>query len=109
MKAIAQELDFSWKIAQLALLSAFLILIPSLLVAQTPVNSSVGNYICFIANNFGGNAGRGIATIGISVLGIGALLGKISWIQALVVGVGVAVLFGAPALIVDLGATGVCP
>jgi type IV secretion system protein VirB2 len=109
MRAVTQELDYSWKITQLALLSALLILIPDLLMAQTPVNSAVGNYICLIANNFMGNAGRGIATIGISVLGIGALLGRISWIQAMVVGVGVSVLFGAPYIIMDLGATGICP
>jgi type IV secretory pathway VirB2 component (pilin) len=109
MKTMAEELDDSIRIAQIALVSAVLIMVPSLLMAQTPVNSAVGNYICLIANNFMGNAGRGIATIGISVLGIGALLGKISWIQAMVVGVGVAVLFGAPYIALDLGATGICP
>ena len=72
------------------------------------VNSAVGNYICIIADNFSGNAGRGIATIGISVIGTLALLGRITWTQALVVGVGCAVLFGAPALITTLGAAGEC-
>lgn len=109
MNAIAREMDFSWKLTQTLLISAILILIPSVLLAQTAQNSAVGGMICYIADNFLGNAGRGIATIGISVLGVGAILGRITWIQAMIVGVGVAVLFGAPAIAVSLGAWGVCP
>ena len=74
----------------------------------TVQNSDVGNYICYVADNFSGNAGRGIATIGISVLGTLALLGRVTWTQAIVIGVGCAVLFGAPTIIMDLGALGHC-
>lgn len=109
MKTANQELDTLNHMAQIALISAILIVIPSILLAQTAQNSAVGGMICYIADNFLGNAGRGIATIGISVLGVGAILGKITWIQAMIVGIGVAVLFGAPAIAVALGAWGVCP
>ncbi len=74
----------------------------------TVKDSNVGNYICYVADNFSGNAGRGIATIGISVLGTLALLGRVTWTQAIVIGVGCAVLFGAPTIIMDLGALGHC-
>ena len=84
------------------------LLMSDLYAGRVGVNSDVGNYICVIADNFSGNAGRGIATIGISVIGTLALLGRITWTQALVVGVGCAVLFGAPALIVTLGAFAAC-
>lgn len=98
----------SWYCAFLALTTAIIVVIPDL-YAATAVNSDVGNYICYIADNFEGNAGRGIATIGMSVLGTLALLGRVTWTQALIIGVGVAVLFGAPAIIIDLGAVGACP
>jgi type IV secretory pathway VirB2 component (pilin) len=42
--------------------------------------------------------GRGIATLGIIILGIMATLGRITWTQAVVVGVGISVIFGAAAL-----------
>src|SRR4051812_12968353 len=94
--------DFSWHLMVLALLSALVLLIPDL-YAVTAQNSMVGNYICFIADNFEGNAGRGIATIGLSVLGTLALLGRVTWTQAIVIGVGCAVLFGAPGIAQTLG------
>ena len=109
MKTVAIDMRLSWQIAQLVLLTAIVLLLPGVLHAQTPVNSAMGGYICTIADNFLGNAGRGIATIGISVIGISALIGRITWTQALIVGVGVAVLFGAPTIIMQLGALGICP
>lgn len=39
--------------------------------------------------------GRGIATLGIIIIGIMATLGRVTWTQAIVVGVGIAVIFGA--------------
>ncbi len=42
--------------------------------------------------------GRGIATLGIIILGIMATLGRITWTQAVVVGVGISVIFGAASL-----------
>ena len=98
----------AFEVTVLFMVAVVCIIFPDLLHAQTPVNSQTGGYICTIADNFLGNAGRGIATIGISVIGIGALLGKITWTQAMIVGVGVAVLFGAPTIITQLGALGSC-
>ncbi len=42
--------------------------------------------------------GRGIATLGIIILGVMATLGRITWTQAVVVGVGISVIFGAASL-----------
>src|SRR2546430_1584680 len=95
----------AWRVAGLTLLS-FGLLIPDL---YAQVDSNVGNYICLIADNFTGSAGRGIATIGISVIGTLACLGRVTWTQAIVVGVGVAVLFSASTFLTQLGAGGTCP
>ena len=104
----AIELDLSWQLLGWALLCAFVMLIPDV-HAYSYQNSDVGNYICWVADNFEGNAGRGIATIGISTIGILALLGRVTWTQAMIVGVGCAVLFGAPNIIISLGANTNCP
>jgi len=58
--------------------------------------SGLGNAICTIPNSvINTSIGRGLATIGILVLGIMATLGRITWTQAVVVGVGISVIFGA--------------
>lgn len=46
-----------------------------------------------------GNTGKGLATIAITVIGIGALLGKVSWGMAIIVGIGVDIVFGAAGIV----------
>jgi type IV secretory pathway VirB2 component (pilin) len=106
MKTATIDLSLSWHLVSLAFICITYLLMSDL--HAVAAESNIGNYICAIANNFSGNAGRGIATIGISVIGTLALLGRITWTQALVVGVGCAVLFGAPDIIVALGADQSC-
>jgi len=58
--------------------------------------AGLGNAICTIPNSvINTSIGRGLATIGILILGIMATLGRITWTQAVVVGVGISVIFGA--------------
>lgn len=58
-----------------------------------------GKAICTIPEAvITGSIGRAIATIGIIIIGIMATLGRITWTQAMVVGVGISVIFGAAAL-----------
>ncbi len=67
---------------------------------------TIGNLLCNVAGWFTGPVGQGIATLAIIVIGIGALMGKVSWGMAIIVGIGVAVIFGAPAIVSELGAGG---
>ena len=110
MKAKAAAIDsrLFWQLTGFTFVTIILIMLPGVVFAG-PLDTGVGTYICLIADNFSGNAGRGIATIGISVLGTLAILGRVTWTQALIIGVGVATLFGAPAIIQQLGATAACP
>lgn len=74
--------------------------------------AGLGNAICTIPTAvITGNIGRGIATIGIIILGVMATLGRITWTQAMVVGIGIAVIFGAAALagMIAMGAGTACP
>ncbi len=67
---------------------------------------TIGRVLCNVAGWFEGPVGRGIATLAIIVIGIGALMGKVSWGMAIIVGIGIAVIFGAPTIVNELGAGG---
>lgn len=67
---------------------------------------TIGDLLCNVAYWFTGPVGSGIATLAIIVIGIGALMGKVSWGMAIIVGIGVAVIFGAPAIVNELNAGG---
>lgn len=64
---------------------------------------TIGRTLCTVVEWFTGPVGQGIATLAIIVIGVGALMGKVSWGMAIIVGIGVAVIFGAPAIVSELG------
>ncbi|MFN7612191.1 MAG: TrbC/VirB2 family protein, partial [Alphaproteobacteria bacterium] len=68
--------------------------------------ATIGQVLCEVADWFNGPVGRGIATLAIIVVGVGALMGKVSWGMAIIVGIGVAVIFGAPNIVDELGTSG---
>ena len=71
--------------------------------------SAMGAVLCLVICIIMGQFGRGLATLGIIFLGIAATIGKISWGLALVVVVGISVMFSAPAIMAILGFPLVCP
>lgn len=71
-------------------------------------SSVIGDLLCNVAGWFTGSVGKGIATLAIIVIGIGALMGKVSWGMAIIVGLGVAVIFGAPTIVNELGGNDAC-
>lgn len=102
--------------SRLALFSiiAFNVLLSTAANAYGPPSPAFGtpmaDVLCEIVNWFLGNLGRGLATIGVSAVAIGAIFGKVSWGLALTVAVGIAVMFGASALLIQVGilTSGVC-
>lgn len=68
----------------------------------------IADVLCRVVNWFQGPIGAGIATLAIIVVGIGALMGKVSWGMAIIVGLGVGVIFGAPTIVNMLGGNGSC-
>jgi len=74
---------------------------------------TIGDVLCEVVGWFTGTTGKGIATLAIIVVGVGALMGKVSWGMAIIVAIGVAVIFGAPTIVDDLAASngsgGGCP
>ncbi|MES2984450.1 MAG: TrbC/VirB2 family protein [Pseudomonadota bacterium] len=64
--------------------------------------------LCAVVSWFQGPIGAGIATLAIIVIGVGALMGKVSWGMAIIVGLGVGVIFGAPSIVKSLGGATAC-
>lgn len=71
--------------------------------------SPMGDVLCLVISIILGNFGRALATLGVIFIGISALLGKVSWALALVVVVGITVMFSAPSIIVLMGLPPACP
>jgi type IV secretory pathway VirB2 component (pilin) len=75
-------------------------------LAITPAYATgtpMGDVLCLIVDWMCGNLGQGLATIGISVIGIGACLGKVSWGMALTVMTGCIVMLNATYVVASLG------
>lgn len=100
------ELRQSWHICIILMLTLLVMMVPQMALASSVTNASpMSNALCIAASWLTGASARARATIAVSILGIGALLGKISWGMAMIVGVGIAVVFGATALVQLLGGT----
>lgn len=66
----------------------------------------MADVLCDVVDWFHGNLGRGLATLAVITIGVGAMLGKTSWGMALTVAVGISVIFGAEELVRLLGIIG---
>ena len=93
MKTQTKDLSLAWQACLMLMLGAVAIMVPDYAFASN--DTPIGNVLCTVVGWFTGNTGKGLATIAITVIGIGALLGKVSWGMAIIVGVGIAVVFGA--------------
>jgi type IV secretory pathway VirB2 component (pilin) len=81
---------------------ALTLFLPELASAGNPI----GETLCNVVGWFTGPVGGGIATLAVIIIGVGALMGKVSWGMAIIVGLGVAVIFGAGPLITELSGNG---
>ena len=61
--------------------------------------SAIEDVLCNVVGWFTGSIGAGIATLAIIVIGVGALMGKVSWGMAIIVGIGIGVIFGATEIV----------
>jgi type IV secretory pathway VirB2 component (pilin) len=87
----------SWRLIGMAVLVSVL---PQAANAGTPM----AEVLCFVLYDIlMGWAGKGMATIGVSAVGVAALMGKASWGLALTVIVGIATLFGCVRIVSYLG------
>lgn len=74
---------------------AAVLLLPSDAFAADPLTAT----ICTIVQWLTGRMGAGIATLGVIVIGIGALLGKVSWGLAITIAAGISIMFGGAKIV----------
>ncbi len=72
------------------------------------LNTTIGGRVCYITQAMTGNIGRGIATLGVVFLGIGAFFGKVNWGLAIMVAIGIAGIFGASAIMNTFSGSTAC-
>lgn len=72
-------------------------------VALTGGDSPMGAVLCGLVAWLTGPTGRALATLAIIIIGVGALMGKVSWGMAIIVAIGIAIVFGAPTILTLLG------
>lgn len=91
-------------------LALFAIYVVAMVPETAMAQDEIGDVLCQVADWFTGRVGQGIATLAIIVIGLGALMGKVSWGMAIIVGIGIAVIFGASELVreIDDSSTGGC-
>lgn len=88
-------------------IAAYMLLIDVSFAAGQP--SAMGNILCKIVSFFQGNLGRGLGTLAIIIVGIGAMLGKVSWGLALIVIVGIVLMTSADAIFTNIAGSNVGP
>ncbi len=99
-----ENIDMLWRgTLAIAAVAAFTML--PLEAIANPGKAGVGggtgldNLFCNILSAITGPIGAGIATIAIVVIGVGALMGKVSWGMAIIVALGIALIFGASSIV----------
>jgi type IV secretory pathway VirB2 component (pilin) len=97
--------NFVWRLLFVLCSVALIIAVSDAFAADPPAGGGnttsdpVGAVLCNMIRIFRGNTARGIAVIGIVVLGIQTLRGQLKWEVALVIVTGVIILFKAPEII----------
>lgn len=92
-KPLADNRDMLYRLSLYFLLAALFIVLPTSAEAAAAGTDPLSRTLCLVVGWFTGKMGQAIATLGILVLGIGAMLGKVSWQMALTVAFGVSVMF----------------
>jgi len=99
-----ETVDALWRgMLVIAAVAVFAMLPLEAMAVDKGKETSLDNMLCNVVSFFTGAVGKGIATLALIIVGIGALMGKVSWGMAIIVALGVAVIFGATTLVDALG------
>lgn len=104
-------IDLCWKLVILCAVGISVYLLPGMAFATdsggaASASNAIEMVFCNVINMMTGTTGKSIATVAVIAVGIGALLGKVSWGMALIVALGVALVFGASTIVQALGGSG---
>ncbi|MBY0407919.1 MAG: TrbC/VirB2 family protein, partial [Rickettsiales bacterium] len=65
-----KQLSLTWQICLMVMLSAVIVMMPDFAYAANS-NTPMGNVLCTVLAWFTGNTGKGLATISVTVIGVG--------------------------------------
>lgn len=99
MQYNAKWVQYGWCI----FLSAVLVVLSS-----SAGHADIKSIICDVVTLINTDIGKGVATLAIAGLGMGAAFGKISWGMAVATCIGLAIMFNAGTLAGTLGVTNHC-
>ncbi|HJD61114.1 MAG TPA: TrbC/VirB2 family protein [Rickettsia endosymbiont of Columbicola hoogstraali] len=100
LRKLNEELiDYNMSLRLLFMVLGLAIIIMSMDSLATSIGDPVGTALCNMILIFRGNTARGIAIVGIIVLGIQTLRGKLQWEVALVIVAAIIILFKAPEIV----------
>jgi type IV secretory pathway VirB2 component (pilin) len=91
LQTISAQRDAAWSAFLTLALFAGVMLLPSVALADTPIADT----LCTLVEWMTGTTGKAVATLAIIIIGVGALMGKVSWGMAIIVALGIAIVFGA--------------
>ena len=100
LRKLNEELiDYNMSLRLLFMILGLAIITMSMDSLASSVGDPVGMALCNMILMFRGNTARGIAVVGIIVLGIQTLRGKLQWEVALVIVAAIIILFKAPDIV----------
>ena len=108
-KSAQSTLDLCWHLLALVAVCVGASVLPDAALAAAGAggdSNAIEQVFCNVVLILTGTTGKAIATVAVIAVGIGALLGKISWGMALIVALGVALVFGAASIVLALGGSG---
>lgn len=106
----SSESEKAWTHCLCIMITAAFMLVPDLALAD-PGGTAIEKVLCNVVKWVTGGVGKAIATIAVIIIGIGALMGKVSWGMAIIVAIGIGVVFGAGSIVGMLdggGGSGTC-
>ena len=94
-------IDLGWQL----FLTFAIVVVATLLPVDSFAASSNGfdTVLCNVVNMFHSKTGKAIATVAVIAVGVGALMGKLSWGMALIIAIGIALIFGASGIVSIIG------
>ena len=106
-KSAQSMIDMCWHLLVLVAVCVSASVFSDAAHAQVATDSNaIEQVFCNVVLILTGTTGKAIATVAVIAVGVGALLGKISWGMALIVALGIALIFGAASIVLALGGSG---
>lgn len=105
LQTISNQRDTMWTAFLSLALFVAVMAAPEVALAAAGGNP-LESTLCVLVEWLTGPTGRAVATLAIIIIGVGALMGKVSWGMAIIVALGIAIVFGAPTLLNLLGGGG---